>query len=66
MYLDQFNITVSKPWKIWHFGSVFTTEDTNNIPASNSYYNAEKLITIEITTEMVKNKLLNLNDNKPP
>ena len=26
----------------------------------------EKLITIEITTEMVKNKLLKLKDNKPP
>ena len=33
---------------------------------SNNYYHGEKLITIEITTEMVKNKLLKLKDNKPP
>ena len=33
---------------------------------SNNYFNGEKLITIEITTEMIKNKLLKLKDNKPP
>ena len=49
----------------YHFRSVFTTEDTNNIPESNNYYSGEKLNTIEISTEMVKNILLNLNDNKP-
>ena len=48
------------------FRSVFITEDTNNIPESNNYFNGRKLSTIEISTEMVKNKLLKLKDNKPP
>ena len=49
-----------------HFRSVFISADTNTIPVPNNYFNGVKLITIEITTETVKNKLLELKDNKSP
>ena len=49
-----------------HVRSVFISEDTNTIPVSNKYFNGEKLIIIEITTEMVTHTLLKLKDNKPP
>ena len=49
-----------------HFRGVFISGDANTIPVSNKYFNREKLITIEFTTEMAKNKLLKLKDNKPP
>ena len=47
-----------------HFRGVFISEDTDTIPVSNNYFNGEKLITIEITTEMVKNKLLKLKNHQ--
>ena len=47
-----------------HFRSVFTTEYTNNIPESNNYFNGEKPNTIEISTEIIKNKVLKLTTTK--
>ena len=48
------------------FRSVFTSENINNISTSKNFFHGEKLVTIEITTEMVENKILKLKDNKPP
>ena len=48
------------------FRSVFTSENINNIPTWKNFFHGEKLVTIAITTEMVENKILKLNDNKPP
>ena len=48
------------------FISVFTDEDTANVPlAENKFYGAP-LSTITFTPKMVENKLLQLNDNKSP
>ena len=46
------------------FASVFTIEDNDNIPPIQSYHVEEALQGVEITPEMVKKKLNELNPNK--
>ena len=48
------------------FASVFTLEDLHSIPAAPSYNFENVLVTIEISSERVKEKLENLNPNKSP
>ena len=48
------------------FASVFTLEDLHTIPAPPEYDIENLLLTIEITSEQVKEKLENLNPNKSP
>ena len=53
-----------------YFSSVFTIEDCSNIPEPVSFFDrsllGEGLIGIEVTDEIVENKLKNLNVNKCP
>lgn len=48
------------------FASVFTLEDLHTIPAAPSYDFESPLLSIEITSEQVKEKLKKLNPNKSP
>ena len=52
-----------------YFASVFTEEITSNVPEASQIFlgpNSDKLSTIEITEEMVKNKLIKLKPDKSP
>ena len=49
-----------------YFSSVFTEENTNDIPSVPINYHGTLLSMIMFTAESVKNKLLQLNDNKSP
>ena len=49
-----------------HFSSVFTEENTRDIPAVSKNYNGIPLSTIEFTPELVEKKLLQLDENKSP
>ena len=46
------------------FASVLTVEDPTDVPTLNQRHNGNKISTFNITPEMVKNKLSNLNVNK--
>ena len=48
------------------FSSVFTLEDLQNIPTAPSYSHDNLLSNINITSDLVKAKLNNLNPNKSP
>ena len=49
-----------------YFSSVFTNEDLSNIPPSPICFLSDPITTIDFTPELVKEKLLSLNDNKSP
>ena len=49
-----------------HFSNVFNTEDVNNVPLCEDKYTGEPLNSIEFTPDMIKTKLLNINENKSP
>ena len=48
------------------FASVFTLEDLQHIPSAPTYNFEDLLLTIDITSELVKEKLDKLNPNKSP
>ena len=48
------------------FASVFTVEDTNNMPDPPEYHIDEEIYSILITSDIVKKKLEALNPNKSP
>ena len=49
-----------------YFTSVFTIEDLQNIPTLSIYHIEENLPSIEISPDLVRNKLKALNPNKSP
>ena len=49
-----------------HFSSVFNTEDIDNVPLCEDKYTGDPLETIVFTPDIIKTKLLNINENKSP
>ena len=48
------------------FASVFTREDSANVPEPETKYHGDKLVTVTVTTEEVLKKLKKLNPSKSP